>query len=264
MTTNKYLNLMTKIINYSGILILYLLVSYSTTKADDNSFPSYKEMNKAVKFINITQELNNYLGDNFNIDETEKKIEYYKGKFTTNDRDECFVFLPCHDETAPYSVEFSNFGVLFYKVKNQDKWQFINEYIEIDTLYTLDFDKDGLYELVTEISWFGNGEFGTKHCVTSLKNSKFVDLFLRKSLDLDGQVMAPDDLNLEKQFLYEFDYKDINSDGKIDIIETYKVGKIIKFEGKSETPIYKYKTTIKNYLNINGKFVLDKKSKKKK
>ena len=78
MTTNKNLNLMTKIINYSGILILYLLVSYSTTKADDNSLPSYKEMNKAVKFINITQELNNYLGDNFNIDETEKKIEYYK------------------------------------------------------------------------------------------------------------------------------------------------------------------------------------------
>lgn len=246
-----------KIINYFGILILYLLVSYSSIIANDNSLPSYKEMNKAVKFINKSQELNNYLGDNFNINETEKKIEHYKGKFTTNDRDECFVFLPCKDETAPPDVEFTDFGVLFYKENN--KWKFSKDYVEIDSMFILDFDNDEILEIYVESFWFKMGEFGIYHAIYSYKSGELITLFNRTTDDFDEKVDETEEpdysyLNQAQRYLYEFEFKK-NPDNTTNLIQTYKIGTLKKYRTKTAKNEYKYKTTVSNYALKNGKFV---------
>lgn len=247
-------------INNLAYLIFSIILLSLKLSANDFELPSYKDMNNAVKYINKDHELNHYFGDNFNIDETENKIKYFIGKFTNLDRQECFVYIPCHDESTHHAVEYSNFGVLFYKENN--KWQFIKDYLDVDNFDTLDFDKDGILEILTENNWMQNGEEGHSNNVISFKNNKEMSLFLRESLNFEMQVIAPDDLNLDKQFLYGLEYVDVNNDGKIDIKETYKIGKIIKF--KNENPIFKYRIKKSNYLFKNGKFVLDKKSKKQK
>lgn len=243
-----------------SILLLFIFLSIGFTFSL-NANPKKQDLLSAVKHINRLKIKDNY-GYNYIIDNIYNEILYFNANFTGKNRNECLVYIPCSDNEAPRMAENLNFVVLFYK-NSKDKWLFSKYYLEVHSLDTLDFEKDGVVEILTEIGWTQNGETGVLNQIYSLKKDKINLLYKRESSDFDGQVMAPDDLNKEKQFLYEFKYKDINSDNKIDIIETYKVGKIVKFEGKSETPIYKYKTTIKNYLNINGKFVLDKKSKKK-
>lgn len=248
------------------LITFKLLLLWSPLKAEDNDFPTNKDLNKAIKYINQHHEQNNYFGDNFNINETDKKVIFNRGKFTQNDRLEYLVYMPCQDESAPPDVEFSDFGVLFYK--ENDKWQFVHDYLDIDSVFILDFDNDGILELYTENSWFKMGEIGIYHAIYSFKSGQLTTLYDKTTDDFDEKVDETEEpdysyLNQEQRYLYEFEFKK-NPDNTTNLIETYKIGTLIKYRTKTKENQYKYKTTITNYALKNGKFVKVNNSKNKK
>lgn len=251
---------MTKFAKCLLAVILIQLISGVNTYA--NNKPTESNLQQAVKHINKLKVKDNY-GFNYKIDQSLREIRYYDANFSGSNRQDCLVVLPCVDDEAPRLAGELDFVVLFYKDKSNN-WAFSKDYLEVNSIDTLDFERDGVVEIITDIGWTQNGEKGDIKRVYSLKNEKFKQLFSRESTDLEGLILAPDDLKMDKKHLYELDYKDVNHDGKIDIIETYKIGKVVKFE--NENPIFKYKTTVTNYIFKNGKFVKEKlrKSNKKK